>query len=116
MVPPSLVHSGSPRAAEVGGLLKPRRDGEQRAGLLGEQPGQRPVERAERRRGVQQRARGALERDGAAREQPRVRRLARKRRPRPPGPLGGELLVEALDARRCGVARSSDNVTAVTQP
>jgi hypothetical protein len=37
-------------ASEVGCFLEPRRDREQRAGLLGEQARQRPLERDERRR------------------------------------------------------------------
>ena len=53
-------------------------------GLLGEQPGQRPVERDERGRGVQQRAGGVLERGRA------LRRTARSTRalaaPAPPAP------------------------------
>ena len=92
--------SGCAGAGEVGGFLEPRGDREQRPGLLGEQAGQRPVERDERGRGVQQRAGGVLERGGAVREQPLDGALARERRPRRPGPLGRELLVESDDARR----------------
>ena len=56
---------GLPGAGEVGGFLEPRRDGEERPGLLGEQAGERPVERDECHSGVQQRAGGLLKRDGA---------------------------------------------------
>ena len=39
------VSVGLAGAGQVGGLLEPRGDREQRAGLLGEQAGQRPLER-----------------------------------------------------------------------
>ena len=64
-----------PRARDVRGFLKAGGDGYQRAGLLGQQAGQRPVERDERRRGVMQRPGGVLERQGALREQPLDRAL-----------------------------------------
>ena len=96
-------------AGQVGGLLEARGDREQRAGLLGEQAGQRPVERDERGRGVQQRAGGVLERGRALREQPLDGSLARERRPRGPGSLGGQLLVESDDAPRRRVRGRSSN-------
>ena len=95
------------RAGQVGGLLEPGGDREQCTGLLGEQAGQRPVERDERERGVQQRAGGVLERGGAVGEQPLDGPLARERRPRRPGTLGGQLLVERDDAPWCRVVRRS---------
>ena len=64
-------------------------------------------------RGVQQRAGGVLERDGALGEQPLDRALARERRPRAAGPLGRELLVESDDARRCRVLVAHRAATAL---
>ena len=61
----SLLLVGFAGAGQVGGLLEPRRDGEQCPGLLGEQARQRTRQRDECVGGVQQRAGGVLERRGA---------------------------------------------------
>jgi hypothetical protein len=52
---------------------------------------------------VQQRPGGVLERDRAQREQPLDRPLTRERRPRLSGPLGRELLIQALNVQGRGV-------------
>lgn len=81
----SFLSVGLACAREVGGFLEPRGDREQRAGLFGEQTGERPLERDERVGGVQQRAGRFLERRGAVGEQPLDRPLGRERGSREAG-------------------------------